>query len=74
MPHETYKHPEPFLSNTSAKQIPTVIAVFFIADIALLLFYVANQAVGEPFYSLNGWLDLNSEASLATWYSVIQLA
>jgi hypothetical protein len=69
-----YKRPEPFLSNTSAKQIPTVIAVFFIADIALLFFYVANQAVGEPFYSLNGWLDLNSEASLATWYSVIQLA
>jgi len=40
----------------------------------LIFSYVANHALGAPFYALTYWLDLNGEASFPTWYSVIQLA
>jgi Ca2+/Na+ antiporter len=62
------------MNTISAKRIPIIIAFFFIADIALLVFYLVNQAVGAPYDILTRLLDLNGESSISTWYSVIQLA
>lgn len=73
-PHESNSRPEHFQIDTYPKQIPTVILVFFLADAALVVLYGANQVVGAPFHALTRWLDLNGESSLATWYSVMQLA
>lgn len=71
---ETCTYPDSFLKNISAKRIPTIVAFFLIADIALLSFYIVNQVVGTPFDTLTRLFDLNGEASLPNWYSVIQLA
>lgn len=71
---ETCRYPDSFLKNISAKRIPTIVAFFLIADIALLSLYIVNQVVGAPFDTLTRLLDLNGEASLPNWYSVIQLA
>ena len=67
-------HLDRILNTISAMRIPTIIAFFFIADIAMLLFYLVNQAVGAPFEFPTHLVDLNGEANLPTWYSVIQLA
>jgi hypothetical protein len=67
-------HLDHFLDNIRLKRIPVIIAIFFIADIALVSVYLANQAVGAPFDTLTRLLNLNGESSISTWYSVIQLA
>jgi hypothetical protein len=64
----------PFLSIIAVIQLPTMIKFFFIADIALLVFYMVNHAMGAPFYTLTRLLNLDGESSISTWYSVIQLA
>ena len=74
MSYVAFPRPEHFLRSVSMTRIPFIIKIFFIADMALIFSYVANQALGTPFYALTYWLDLDGEASFPTWYSVIQLA
>jgi hypothetical protein len=71
---EASTYPDRYLKNISVNRIPVFVAFFFIADIALLSFYIVNQVVGTPFDTLTRLLDLNGETSLSNWYSVIQLA
>jgi len=57
----------------SETRVPLVIAVLFLADIGLGIAYLANYMMGEPFRKLTELLALDSEASIATWYSSMQL-
>ena len=51
-------------------RMPQIVALFFIADIGLGVAYLVNYLTsGHVEYSLN----LNSENSIGTWYSSIQL-
>lgn len=54
---------------TRVPLLPILLAV----DFLLAALYLADFIVGSPIKVLSGILDLNSESSLSSWYSSMQL-
>lgn len=59
-------------SNSMIGRVPKLIIVFLIIDIGLCALYIINVAFGHSYLSINMFLDLDNEISLATWYSSMQ--
>ena len=57
----------------NGRTMPYVVGVLLAIDAALLLAYVSNYFVGQPFYKLTALLDLNGERSICVWYSSLKL-
>ena len=53
-------------------QIPALILIFFMIDLALGMAYILNELAGRPYVRLTAFLDLGKEGNLPTWYSSIQ--
>lgn len=57
----------------STQKLPLIVKALLIADIGLGCAYVVYFLLGAPFVKLWTLLDLDSENSIATWYSSVQL-
>ena len=57
----------------SIREMSTVVQIFLLIDIILSLSFVADYAIGRPFYKITDLLDLDSELSIANWYSSVKL-
>ena len=53
--------------------IPFVIVICFIVNMALCAVYIIDYLIGRPDEKITIFLDLNGEDSFASWYSSIQL-
>jgi hypothetical protein len=53
--------------------IPRYIVPFFVADIALIVFYLVNMLLGQPYEFPTQLVDLDREANLPTWHAAAQL-
>jgi hypothetical protein len=56
-----------------SKRFPPSVMIFGLIDIGLCLAYILNFLIGQPIWKLTELVDLNSEISVATWYSSVQL-
>lgn len=55
------------------KSLPPLIVCLFAVDVLLVLLYIFNFIIGEPFRLFTKFLDINDEQNLPTWFSSIQL-
>ena len=54
-------------------KLPSLIKIFFLIDLGLCIAYVVNYLAGRSYSKLTSLLNLDGEASLAAWYSSVQL-
>ncbi|MFQ6613949.1 MAG: hypothetical protein ACE5D1_03815 [Fidelibacterota bacterium] len=50
-----------------------MIKILFLVNFLLLILYILNALLGEPYSWLTQFIDLNDESNLPTWYSSVQL-
>lgn len=54
-------------------KIPKFILFFFAFDLALIFLYLIDWSMGQPFWKLTTFVDIDGESNLPAWYSSIQL-
>ena len=54
-------------------KLPSLIKIFFLIDLGLCIAYAVNYLAGQSYSKLTSLLNLDGEASLAAWYSSVQL-
>jgi len=53
-------------------ELPVLIQILIFTDISLCILFLGDYAIGQPSYKLSDLVNLDSELSVANWYSSIK--